>query len=64
MTNNTTCLTCQHWQLKQSGDIARHKFARCAHGPIWHYLPPQHGCSKHKPVDADKAAQRLAWARG
>lgn len=63
MSNNTTCLTCQHWLLRESGDLAKHRFAKCAHGPIWRFLAPSAACSKHKPVAADKAAARVAWMK-
>jgi hypothetical protein len=58
------CLTCRNWLLKDSPAMARHHFARCAHGPAWKYLPPLQTCDKHAPVDDAKAAQRLAWNKG
>lgn len=56
-----TCATCQHWQPKKSGEMARHLFCRCAKGPAWQFQSPQSTCARHSPVAADVRVDRAAW---
>lgn len=60
---DTTCHTCQHWQPRQSGQLAKHGFALCAKGPRWQFLPPQHRCDKHHPAAPAVATARAKWFR-
>lgn len=58
----TTCLSCENWAPKKSGDMARHGFAVCTKGQRWTFLPPQHpACGQHKPVDGEALALREKW---
>lgn len=63
-----SCVTCQNWMIKTKGDkddiktMSRAGFARCELGPRWEFLPPMQTCERHKPVAADVAAVRVAWA--
>lgn len=58
----TTCLTCQHWQPKQSGEMAKHGYAVCAKGVPYEFLSANHpACPKLEPVPDKVLADRQAW---
>jgi hypothetical protein len=61
--DSRACLTCQHWQPKKSGDMAKFRLCRCALQPAWLFLPPQQTCPRHALVAADVAAKRVEWVR-
>lgn len=53
--------TCENWKPKQNPAMAKLRFARCALGPPWAFLPPLQTCDRHKPVAADVAEARRKW---
>lgn len=56
-----TCITCQHWQPKQTeAKLVRLGFAQCEKKTKGHSLSATApACTQHKPVD-DKTAQARA----
>lgn len=56
-----SCLTCVHWQPKQSGPIARHGYAICAHMPKWTFFAPSETCERHKSAAPEVIEARLKW---
>lgn len=56
------CITCQHWQPKKSGEMARHGFAICAKGKPWTLHAPSHSaCKKLEPVTDKVLQDRQSW---
>jgi hypothetical protein len=48
---------------KENIEMAKHKFARCAHDAPWKFYPPLQTCSKHKPAEPDIVKKRIAWSK-
>jgi len=57
-----TCATCTNYQPKQSGDMAKVGFARCALGPRWQFRPPWFECVKHELATQEVISARSKWA--
>ena len=53
------CVSCKHWQMRQSPEMARQGFASCEHGPKWMYWPDMHECEKHKELGKEAVGQRI-----
>lgn len=56
-----TCSTCKHWLPKASGEMAKHRFAICANGPRYKFLPPHAMCQKHTEAEQKVIEARIAW---
>ena len=55
------CLTCQHWQPRQAGDMARHGFAPCELRPPHTHRSKSASCGKYAAVADEVAQKRIAW---
>ncbi len=56
-----SCLTCLGWRLKESGAMARHGFARCAHDKAWSFFSLFHSCSRHEEASEEIVEARKRW---
>ena len=56
-----TCVSCTHWSPQQAKDMARHRMAPCALGPLWTYYGDSHICEKHKQAEEKVVAARVVW---
>ena len=59
----TTCITCQHWQPKQTDPkMARMGFAQCEKKTKGHtYSSESPVCDKHKPAPEETTKARKDW---
>lgn len=59
----TTCISCQHWQPKQTDQgMRRLGFAQCikrANGHTYSATAP--ACEQHKAVTPEQATKRAEW---
>lgn len=57
-----TCLTCQHWQPKKSGEMAKHGYAICDKSEPYKFFAPSHAaCQKLEPVPDKALKDRQGW---
>lgn len=57
-------IQCQHFSLRDVGEMARQGFGRCAFEPrraAYQSADFQRHCSQFEAVDTDTAAKRQAW---
>lgn len=59
----TTCITCQHWQPKQTDPgMRRLGFAQCMNRTKGHtYSATAPACDQHKAVTQEQATKRAEW---
>ena len=56
-----TCISCNNWNLKDSGAMAKQGFAKCKLKPIWNYSPPLNHCEKWEAAEAEIVQKRIEW---
>lgn len=56
-----TCATRTHWQPRQSGEMAKHRFAVCDLREKWRLFPPAHSCERYTQADAQVVQVRDKW---
>lgn len=59
----TTCISCQHWQPKQTdAGMRRLGFAQCTKRAKGHtYSATARACDEHKAVTQEQATKRAEW---
>lgn len=58
----STCLTCRHWQPRQSPAIAAHGFAPCALGSAATFQSHRACCPRQTPAQKAIVQNREQWA--
>lgn len=56
-----TCQTCAN--LKSDQAMSKHGFNGCTLGPVWHFWPIKHACSKWQKESTENLEKRIAWLR-
>jgi len=58
------CIGCQHFSLRDAGQMARLGYGHCAHEPSkasFQSATFERSCARFAAADEDTAAKRIAW---